>query len=162
MNKPPFNHYRFGLTDHQMKQLQPVLDEMDRNARAYGWEIGQGKPLTQVLDFSPDNPFLYLNWRDNVQITPMELYRGHSDFGDPNDVRVNEYGNVIDYGPQFGEEDDRGYDLIGDDGKVVQDTDAPPVGCDQQPEQREDPVGQRWGREITYGSGLLPDEGGAG
>ena len=48
------------------------------------------------------------------------------------------------------------------DGEAVQDVDATPVGGDQQPEQREDPVGQRWGREITYGSGLLPDEGGTG
>lgn len=48
------------------------------------------------------------------------------------------------------------------DGQTVQDADATPVGSDQQPEQREDTVGQRWGREVTYGSGLLPDEGGTG
>ena len=68
MNNHPryFNHYKFGLTDYQMEQLRPVFDEMDRNARAYGWEIGRGKPLTQVLDFSPENPFIDPNWKEKV------------------------------------------------------------------------------------------------
>ena len=39
---------------------------MDRNARAYGWEIGHGQPLTQVIDFSPENPFIDPNWRINL------------------------------------------------------------------------------------------------
>ena len=65
------NHYKFGLTDHQMTQLQPHLDEMDRNARAYGWEIGKGAPMLDEMTFSEDNPFMNPDWRENnVSTTP--------------------------------------------------------------------------------------------
>lgn len=43
------------------------LDAMDRNARAYGWEIGRGKPLAaNIGDISPDNPFINENWKDAI------------------------------------------------------------------------------------------------
>lgn len=48
-----------------------MLDDMDRNARAYGWEIGKGKPLTTEMEMSPDNPFTDKNWKDNV-VAPDE------------------------------------------------------------------------------------------
>lgn len=45
-----------------------IVDEIDRNARAYGWSVGQGAPLTEVLvDVSDANPFLDPNWRERVQ-----------------------------------------------------------------------------------------------
>lgn len=71
---------------------------------------------------------------------------------------------TLDYAPQFdeGDEDDRRFALIGDDGKVVGYTEASPTGGDQQPEQWQDSLRRSWGREITYGSGVLPDEGGTG
>ena len=62
----PFEPYKFGLTDHQMGKLIPLLNEMDRNARAYGWEIGHGQAMTQIIDFSPENPFIDPNWRQNI------------------------------------------------------------------------------------------------
>lgn len=54
------------------------------------------------------------------------------------------------------------YDLIGDDGEIVRNPEAPSTGGDQQPEQRQDPL--RWGgsREVPHSSRVLPYEGGAG
>lgn len=41
------------------------LEEIDRTARAYGWEIGRGRPIVQQMeDISPSNPFLDPNWRE--------------------------------------------------------------------------------------------------
>lgn len=41
-----------------------IDEEIDRNARAYGFEIGRGHPLAEKLEkTSPDNPFLDKNWR---------------------------------------------------------------------------------------------------
>jgi len=45
------------------------LEEIDRNARAYGYEIGRGKPMTDQLDASPDNPFLDPDWRDKQELS---------------------------------------------------------------------------------------------
>lgn len=42
------------------------IEEFTRNARAYGWEVGKGKPLTETISTSPDNPFLDPNWRDHL------------------------------------------------------------------------------------------------
>lgn len=42
-------------------------ENIDRNARAYGWEIGRGAPLVDKIEYSPDNPFLNPNWRENIQ-----------------------------------------------------------------------------------------------
>lgn len=40
------------------------INEIDRNARAYGFEIGRGKPLERELnEISPDNPFIHPFWR---------------------------------------------------------------------------------------------------
>lgn len=50
---------------HLLSQAQ--LDEIDRNARAYGWEIGRGHPLTDRIEStSEDNPFLRADWRDRI------------------------------------------------------------------------------------------------
>ena len=44
------------------------VQEVDRNARAYGFEIGRGKPLTKTVDgLSDDNPFLTSTWRNRVE-----------------------------------------------------------------------------------------------
>jgi hypothetical protein len=41
--------------------------EIDRNARAYGWSVGRGHPLAeQIEDVDPENPFLDPNWRDKI------------------------------------------------------------------------------------------------
>lgn len=40
------------------------LLEIDRNARAYGWEVGRGQGCGQQVKASPDNPFMDENWRD--------------------------------------------------------------------------------------------------
>lgn len=40
------------------------LEEIDRNARAYGWEIGHGHPLADVIESTDaTNPFLTREWR---------------------------------------------------------------------------------------------------
>lgn len=36
--------------------------EIDRNARAYGWEVGRGKTPAEVINMSRDNPFADPNW----------------------------------------------------------------------------------------------------
>jgi hypothetical protein len=48
--------------------LAPPIDlyEIDRQARAYGWEIGHGKELNKEIHTSPDNPFMDPNWRDRI------------------------------------------------------------------------------------------------
>ncbi len=43
------------------------LREIDRNARAYGWEVGKWGVLAEHIVYSPDNPFIDPNWRDHVQ-----------------------------------------------------------------------------------------------
>lgn len=48
---------------------QDQLDEIDRNARAYGFEVGRGKPLERKIDFGDDNPFLDSDWRSKVKKT---------------------------------------------------------------------------------------------
>lgn len=42
------------------------LSEVDRCARAYGFEIGRGRAISTSLDVSDDNPFLDPNWREHV------------------------------------------------------------------------------------------------
>lgn len=44
----------------------PELIELDRQARAYGWEIGHGQPLGKEINTSEDNPFMDPNWRDHI------------------------------------------------------------------------------------------------
>lgn len=55
------------MAKKQAEALSPMLDEMDRNARAYGWEIGQGREIATDVEFSDDNPFKDPNWRDNIE-----------------------------------------------------------------------------------------------
>lgn len=40
--------------------------EIDRCARAYGWEIGAGKRLGRIITLSPNNPFKDPNWREKM------------------------------------------------------------------------------------------------
>lgn len=43
------------------------VDEIDRNARAYGFEVGRGHPLTKkITELSPDNPFRVPEWKDEI------------------------------------------------------------------------------------------------
>lgn len=43
------------------------FEELDRNARAYGFEVGRGHPLTEKLEYlSPDNPFMDREWRSRI------------------------------------------------------------------------------------------------
>lgn len=44
------------------------MQEIDRNARAYGWEIGRGRALSQIIDMTPGNPFADPDWRKNVTL----------------------------------------------------------------------------------------------
>jgi hypothetical protein len=44
-----------------------AVDEVDRNARAYGWEVGNGHPLVeQINTLSEDNPFMNAYWKNNM------------------------------------------------------------------------------------------------
>lgn len=41
------------------------LEEIDRNARAYGYEIGRGHPLVEKIEsVSDDNPFMVHDWKE--------------------------------------------------------------------------------------------------
>lgn len=45
------------------------LDEVDRCARAYGWEVGRGRTLVQgEIGLSEDNPFRSSHWKDGVPV----------------------------------------------------------------------------------------------
>lgn len=44
----------------------PVHEEIDRCARAYGWEVGRGQPMGKQITTSPDNPFMNIHWRDEL------------------------------------------------------------------------------------------------
>lgn len=43
------------------------IEEVDRNARAYGFEIGRGAPLKKTVETSNDNPFMSPDWKDQVK-----------------------------------------------------------------------------------------------
>ena len=51
---------RFNREEYSNKSL---TEEQDRNARAYGWEVGQGAPIADNLPESPGNPFSDPDWR---------------------------------------------------------------------------------------------------
>lgn len=56
------------FTEEDRALIQKELDEIDRNARAYGYDVGRGHPLTkEIAEVSEDNPFLDPNWRDHVE-----------------------------------------------------------------------------------------------
>lgn len=58
-------------------EMDKQLEEIDRNARAYGFEIGRGHPLTTDLhEISPDNPFMNKNWREQTEDGPERLFEG--------------------------------------------------------------------------------------
>lgn len=41
------------------------MEEADRCARAYGYEIGKGRSLAEhLVEVSDDNPFMYRDWKD--------------------------------------------------------------------------------------------------
>jgi oligoribonuclease (3'-5' exoribonuclease) len=43
------------------------IDEIDRNARAYGYEVGRGAALSHgMIQTSDDNPFMAKNWRAQI------------------------------------------------------------------------------------------------
>jgi hypothetical protein len=42
------------------------LGELDRNARAYGFEIGRGKKMEDIVSASEDNPFLHTDWAERA------------------------------------------------------------------------------------------------
>ena len=46
------------------------LGELDRNARAYGFEIGRGKKMEDVVSSSDDNPFLHKDWAERAGLRP--------------------------------------------------------------------------------------------
>jgi hypothetical protein len=56
----------------ELSELQTAFNheaEIDRQARAYGFEIGRGHKLTNQIDtISEDNPFRNVNWRNNIII----------------------------------------------------------------------------------------------
>ena len=52
---------------------ETALEEMDRCARAYGYEIGKGHPLTYIVhDISEDNPFRDEHWKSNCVLPTSE------------------------------------------------------------------------------------------
>jgi hypothetical protein len=53
-----------------MELTPEELTEIDRQARAYGFEIGRGQPLAEQVNASDDNPFLDKNWRQSVIYEP--------------------------------------------------------------------------------------------
>lgn len=58
-NLDPDIRARLGASDH--------IEEIDRNARAYGWEIGQGAVLSHgMVQVTDGNPFIQSNWRDQI------------------------------------------------------------------------------------------------
>ena len=42
------------------------IEEIDRNARAYGYEIGRGQPIAKTIETSEDNPFLDKDWKSKI------------------------------------------------------------------------------------------------
>lgn len=50
-----------------IQHIDPELvNEIARNALAYGWEIGLGQEMVPVLTSSAGNPFLNPNWRKDA------------------------------------------------------------------------------------------------
>lgn len=46
------------LSNGEYNMIARSLGDTDRNARAYGWEVGRGAPMEASIESSPDNPFL--------------------------------------------------------------------------------------------------------
>lgn len=48
-------------------RLRHEQDSIDRNARAYGWQVGHdGSEPPRALEMSPENPFLLPDWRERA------------------------------------------------------------------------------------------------
>ncbi len=62
----PTSQESIGVFPSQNQLPDGILEEIDRNARAYGYEIGRGQQLGREITTSQDNPFLDPNWRDQV------------------------------------------------------------------------------------------------
>lgn len=45
------------------------VSEIDRCARAYGWEVGRGERIEEVITTHPVNPFMNPNWREEAGLT---------------------------------------------------------------------------------------------
>lgn len=63
-------------------------EELDRNARGYGFEVGRGHALTADIEtLSDDNPFVNKNWRDGIEIvapaTEEKVEKAQTTFDDP-------------------------------------------------------------------------------
>jgi hypothetical protein len=56
-------------TDDEMVTIRRVdLESIDRNARAYGWEIGRGQALSTQVDVTEGNPFMDTGWKASVPL----------------------------------------------------------------------------------------------
>lgn len=64
-----------------IRVTQEQMDELDRCARAYGWEVGRGKPLADSFELSPDNPFAFEYWREVSVTNPVDLEGDDGDGG---------------------------------------------------------------------------------
>jgi len=67
-----------------MEYTDEQIEEIDRCARAYGWEIGRGQPFALKIETVEENPFANPNWRENVpgykdeQQAAKEAYPDHA------------------------------------------------------------------------------------
>jgi oligoribonuclease len=60
------------VLDYDVRELigaPDPIDEIDRNARAYGFEVGRGAALSHgQIPTSDDNPFMEKNWRAQIGV----------------------------------------------------------------------------------------------
>lgn len=56
--------YTMDVAALRLQYRPGTIDEIDRNARAYGWDVGQGAPLDDQIESRPGNPFLDPKWRE--------------------------------------------------------------------------------------------------
>lgn len=56
------------MTNENQFYTKEDIEEIDRTSRAYGFEVGKGRPLLAVFtNLSPDNPFLDKDWRTKIE-----------------------------------------------------------------------------------------------
>lgn len=51
------------------------VKETDRNARAYGWEVGRGRVMQEMIEYDPENPFLFSDWREQFGLPQVDWRR---------------------------------------------------------------------------------------
>lgn len=57
-------------TERVVNRLRSEQDNVDRNARAYGYDVAKsGGPPVAVLTLSADNPFIHPDWRERAGLT---------------------------------------------------------------------------------------------